>query len=268
MQLIFRWLGNAGFEFHLGNTVLLVDPFLTRPKQSQVYFGRVSPDRQAIKAHIKACNHILVSHTHFDHFMDVPEIARLNGAVVHGSTNTCELAQKMGVPKELTHRINAGDKFSIGDMKVRVIPTVHPWIPGYTRGRLNKNLILSLRLRDYRMDTCLSFLIFFQGRRILVWSSTRIDHAEAADMLICRAVSGQRWYAEMMESVQPRLVIPSHWDDMFRPLSEPPWPYFSPPRLALPPIQRIDMREFAGKIKKASPECEMLVPERFKEYAF
>ena len=75
MQISFRWLGNAGFEFQLGNTILLVDPFLTRPRQTQVYFGSAAVDRQAINEHVKACSHILVSHAHFDHFMDVPEIA-------------------------------------------------------------------------------------------------------------------------------------------------------------------------------------------------
>ena len=71
---------------------------------------------------------------------------------------------------------------------------------------------------------------------------------------------------QLMESVQPRLVIPNHWGDMFRLLSEPPQPFFSTPRLALPPIQRIDLEVFKCKIRKARPENEVLVPERFKEY--
>ena len=110
----------------MGSTILLVDPFLTRPRQSQVYFGRVAVDRHAIKEHIKGCGHILVSHTHFDHFMDVPEIASSTSAVLHGSANTCELAQKLEIPEKQTHLINAGDKFSIGDIKIRVIPAAHP----------------------------------------------------------------------------------------------------------------------------------------------
>lgn len=265
---MFRWLGNAGFECRLGATILLIDPFLTRPSPSRIYFGRVTPDRRAIDKHIQTCDHILVSHAHFDHFMDVPDIAKNNLGIVHGSTNTCELAQRLGVPEHQNHFINACDEFDIGDIKVKVITAAHPWIPGYTRGRLDEKLIPPLRLRDYRMDTCLSFLITFQGRRILVWSSTRTEKAEPADMLICRAVSSQRWYEQIIESVQPRLVIPSHWDDMFRPLSEPQQPFFSPPRLALPTIRRIDMRKFELKIKKVNPECKVLVPERFREYPF
>jgi L-ascorbate metabolism protein UlaG (beta-lactamase superfamily) len=266
MPLHFRWLGNAGFEFKLGSTTLLVDPFLTRPKQSRVYFGRVAPDSQAVQAHIPSCDHILVSHTHFDHFMDVPGIAMRTGAVIHGSANTCDLARILGVPEDQTHQIMAGDEFVINGIQVRVITAAHPWIPGYMRGDLRAGLKPPLRLRDYRMDACLSFLISYRGSRILVWSSTGIEHAPAADVLICRAVSGGKWYAQIMASVQPHLVIPSHWDDMFRPLTEPPQAFFSPPRLAFPPIRRIDMREFDRKIKEARPGCEVLVPQRFKEY--
>ena len=266
MQFNYRWLGNAGFEFIFGNKILLVDPFLTRPRQNQLFFGRVAVDGQAIKEHVRECDHILVSHTHFDHFMDVPEIVMRTNAEVHGSANTCKLARKLGVPDKQTHTINAGDEFDLNGIQVKVIPASHPWIPGYTRGRLQEDLKPPLRLRGYRMDTCLSFLISFQGMRILVWSSTGTANAEAADVLICRAVSDERWYAQMMESVQPRLVIPGHWDDMFRPLSKPPRPFFLPPRLALPPIQMIDLGVFECKIRKAKPDCTVLVPERFKEY--
>jgi len=266
MKFAFRWLGNAGFEFRLGKTILLVDPFLTRPKQSQVFFGRTAVDRQAVNEHVKECSHILVSHAHFDHFMDVPEIALRTGAMVHGSTNTCELARKLEVPESQIHKIGATDEFSVDDIHIKVIAAVHPRIPGFTSGQLKPELKPPLRLRDYRMDSCLSFLISFQGRRVLVWSSIATENAIEADVLICRAVSNERWYAPLLASVKPRLVIPSHWDDMFRPLSEPPRPFFSPPRLALLPLRRIDLGEFEHKIKKVKPDCEVLVPERFKEY--
>jgi L-ascorbate metabolism protein UlaG (beta-lactamase superfamily) len=266
MQIKFRWLGNAGFEFDLGNSILLVDPYLTRPGQSRVCSGRTAPDSTAIKAHIYRCDNILVTHTHFDHFMDVPDIALQTGAAMHGSYNTCELAKKLGVSEKQTHLIKAGDEFTVGNMQVKVIPAAHPWIPGYTNGQLNKNLKPPLRLRDYRMDTCLSFLVIYQGRRLLIWSSTHTAYSQQADMLICRAVSSQKWYTQMIEKVQPRLIIPCHWDDMFQPLSKPPQPFFSPPRLAMPPLQRIDLREFERKIKKVKPGCRVLVPERFKQY--
>jgi L-ascorbate metabolism protein UlaG (beta-lactamase superfamily) len=265
MQISYRWLGNAGFEFRSGETTLFVDPFLTRPKRSEIYFGHVNPDISAIEAHIKDCSHILVSHTHFDHFMDVPEIAIKTGAKVHGSPNTCELAQVFGVSEELVHEINAKDEFSMDGVEVKAIPAAHPWIPGYAKGRMAETLQPPLRLRDYRMDSCLSFLISFPGRRILVWSSTHTEGAEPADVLICRAVSNQNWYARILKIVQPTLVIPSHWDNMFIPLSDPVQPFFSLPSLAVPLQRRIDMKEFVNKIRLAKPDCQVQIPERFCE---
>lgn len=266
MSITLRWLGNAGFEFTPGGQVLLIDPFLTRPKRRNIYFGQVAPDTGAIATHVTRCDHILVSHAHFDHFMDAPEIARRTGAIIHGSRNTCALARALGVPAAQIKLIRSGDEFTLGDIAVRAIPAAHPWIPGYTSGKLADDVQEPLRLRDYRMDDCLSFLITYKETRILVWSSTRTAGALPADTLICRAVSGTRWYENMLRAVNPRLVIPSHWDDMFAPLSEPPRPFFSPPKLALPPLRRIDLGEFARKARLAKADCEALVPDRFRQY--
>lgn len=265
MQCTLTWLGNAGFEFTLGRQILLVDPFLTRPPAGKVYFGRAAPDIQAIRARIHRCDGILITHAHFDHFMDTPEIARHTHAVIYGSENTCALAGLLGVPEGQARLVKAGERFTIGELRVEAIPAAHPWIPGYTRGQLNGRIHTPLRLREYRMDSCLSFRITWQGKRILVWSSTRTQGALPADLLICRAVSDQGWYRRMMEAARPRVVIPAHWDDMFRPLSEPVRAFFSPPRLAFPPVRRIDLGEFERKVLNACPGCRVLLPERFEE---
>jgi L-ascorbate metabolism protein UlaG (beta-lactamase superfamily) len=266
MLVLMRWLGNAGFEFQLGKTMLLVDPFLTRPKAWQVYFSRVEPDRAAIQKYVRACDHILVSHAHFDHCMDVSEIARRTGAQVHGSANICRLACMEGLPEQQTHLIQTGEKIRINGTTIKIIPAAHPIIPGYTSGTVKRGLSFPIRLRDYRMDTCLSFLIHYGKLKILVWSSTSTKSAEPADVLICRAVSSRRWYREILAQVQPRTVIPSHWDDMFQPLSKNPQPFFNTPRPALPPIGRINLEDFRNKIEEARKGCRVLLPHIFESY--
>ncbi|MBM3138543.1 MAG: hypothetical protein FJZ98_10200 [Chloroflexi bacterium] len=116
------------------------------------------------------------------------------------------------------------------------------------------------------MDECFSYLIIYQGKRLLVWSIISTERSVPADLLICRAVSGRHWYDRIMETVQPKAVIPSHWDDMFRPLSETVQPFFSPPRLAWPPVKRIDLKEFERQVIKAKLGCQVMVPERFRQY--
>jgi hypothetical protein len=267
MKIQLRWLGNAGFEFQLGKTTLTVDPFLTRPHFYQTYFGRVAPDEAALQKHITRSDAILVTHAHFDHCMDAPAVAIRTGASVHGSANTCRLMRAAGLPAEQTHVVAADDHFSINDVRVNVLPAAHPWIPGYTFGQLRGKLEFPLRLRDYRMDACFSFLLEFEGTRILVWSSTRPDGAPRADLLTCRAVSSQIWYDKLLGQVQPSLVLPQHWEDTYQPLSHDPQPFFSAPRLGVPPIGRIDLADFSARVRRAAPDCDILVPDIFKTYS-
>ena len=130
MAITMRWLGNAGFEFQIQSTCFLFDPFLTRPKAYQVYFGRVAADNASIKTHIPNADHILITHTHFDHSMDAPEIARHTGAIVHGSGNTCAVMRAAGLPDNQVHKISINDNFKIESVRVSVLPAAHPWIPG------------------------------------------------------------------------------------------------------------------------------------------
>lgn len=225
MPLTLRWLGNAGFEFQFKSTIFHIDPFLTRPKAGQIFFGHVAPDETALQKHIPHVDHILVTHAHFDHCMDVPEIALRVGAVVHGSKNTCRLMQAADLPEKQIHQISIKDTVQIGTMHISILPAVHPWIPGYTPGKIRANLEFPLRLRDYRMDECFNFLIDTGETKILVWSSTSSTGAPEADILTCRAVSNQRWYDNLLTQVNPQLVIPQHWDDFFPTAGSPTAPF-------------------------------------------
>jgi hypothetical protein len=200
--------------------------------------------------------------------MDAPAIAQRTGATAHGSANTCRLMQAAGLPAQQTHEIASGDEFEIKGIRVSVLPAAHPWIPGYTFGKLRQKLNFPLRLRDYRMDACFSFLLEFKGTRVLIWSSTRPNDAPRADLLTCRAVSSQYWYDELLRQVQPKLVLPQHWEDTYQPLSNDPQPFFSAPRLALPPIGRIDLTDFSARVQQAAPDCAILVPDIFKVYSY
>ncbi|MEM8678356.1 MAG: metal-dependent hydrolase, partial [Planctomycetota bacterium] len=64
------WLGHGGWSIKTASHTILLDPFLTD-----------SPTAPC-KADELAADFILVSHGHFDHIADVPEIAKRTGAEV------------------------------------------------------------------------------------------------------------------------------------------------------------------------------------------
>ena len=265
MPVSMRWLGNAGFTFRARQTTLMVDPYFTRPSFARLFSGRVHSDLNALEQYGCACDALLISHAHFDHCLDAPEIARRNGACLYGSANACAIARACGLPERQIHLIQAGDEINIGELRVSVIAARHPWIPGYAPGRFDERLRPPLRLRDYRMDDCFSFLIHSQPS-VLVWSSTSVRNTHPAQVLICRAVADAGWYRRLLATVEPGVVTPSHWDNLFQPLSHSPQPFLSPPRLAWPPVGKINLEEFSRRVRRARSASQALLPERFREY--
>ena len=59
----------------------------------------VEPDGPVIDAHIQRAGYILLTHTHPDHSLDMPYIARKTGAVVIGTESTANLARASGLPE-------------------------------------------------------------------------------------------------------------------------------------------------------------------------
>jgi L-ascorbate metabolism protein UlaG (beta-lactamase superfamily) len=264
--LSFYWLGVAGIELKCEEQTLLIDPFLSRPSIRYLFSGKANPDNELIKEKIEQAENILVTHAHYDHLMDVTQIAINAGACVFGSDNTCQLLKILGVREEKIKLIKVGERFLLGNIEINVIAARHPYLPLFDSGPLGSVHKHYLRLRDYRMDECFSFFIKFRSIKVLVWSSISTQGAIPADVLLLRAVANQSWYREMLEKVQPKLVIPTHWDDMFRSVDKPIQPFWAPPELHFPLLHRIDLDRFQRVIHQIDPQCKVLIPTIFQPY--
>jgi Beta-lactamase superfamily domain len=96
-SMVLKWLGNAGWEIQIGQTIILIDPFLSR--------GEANPnaewktDEAAVLRVIKRADYIFAGHSHADHIADVPFIAKKFGSKVIGSRTTTNIALTGGVDK-------------------------------------------------------------------------------------------------------------------------------------------------------------------------
>ncbi len=266
-----RWLGVAGIELTAHDRILAIDPFFTRPPFWRMAIGRVRPDRALIARHLPRCDWILVTHAHWDHLMDVPDLARRTAATVWGSPNACALLAACGLPQAQIRPIHGGERLVLGDWTVDVLPGEHMRAPGFAPGPLPADLRPPLRLRDYRMDLCFSFALQIGRLRLLDWHSNTLDWAVLADVLFLGPDQPLPYYRQLLRAVRPRLVIPVHWDDLFCPLSRPIHPVLAPPRWAWPPVRRMDLPRFRQEVEQMArdqgmPETEVWIPERFRPY--
>jgi L-ascorbate metabolism protein UlaG (beta-lactamase superfamily) len=264
--LSLRWLGVAGIELGYQGQSLAIDPFFSRPNLWRILFEPLKPDEAAIAGKTGPYEHILVSHSHYDHLMDVPAIARATSARIYGSPNTCQIVESAGIPVSQTRVIHSGDSFGCGDFNVEVFPARHVYIPGFSSGPLPKRLSPPLRSHQYRTDACYSFLIQTGGLRLLDWMSVGLDHAVPADVLMVALLGDEAFFKALLQIVRPRLIIPIHWDNFFRSAGRPLKPIVKPPGWSLRALRKMDPQPWSEMIHRLGPDTEVLLPAIFSYY--
>jgi len=265
-RLSFRWLGIAGIELSYHNQVLLIDPCLTRIPFWRLWYGKLHSDHSLVAQVIPHADHILITHSHYDHLLDAPGLAITHGAGIYGSPNTCALSKLSGVPSVQIHPVQSGVTLDLGCFSVKVIPANHRRIPFFLPGSLSPHLRSPFTARQYRLDLCFSFRISVDGFSLLVNAGSPPHLIPAADVLFLHPFYSNTHYRQLLEAVRPRVAIPVHWDDLWRPLSQPPQPSFQPPDLAFPPLRRVNLALFQQALLRLDPTLQVLLPERLKEY--
>lgn len=263
-----RYLGTAGWYLRTAGQGLLLDPFFTRLPMWRAVAGRARPARQIIETRTPPADWIFVTHAHYDHIMDVPDAAAFTGADVYASQQSCDLLRILGMPGSQVHVIRDGEQIICGPYTVEVHVSRHRTIFGRIpyQGRLRRGLVPPLRARDYRIDVQYSLRIGVGGVTILVTSGVDDEPAVRSDVLIVGADAGQARLNPILKGVQPRLVLPNHWDDMFRPLSKPVRPMRVPPQGIIPSLKRIDLAAFTAQVRQAWPAARVLLPDLFTPY--
>lgn len=268
MVIKFRWLGAAGLEFEADGQTLLVDPFFTRPPAWKILLRKgVASNRGLIRQCVSRADYVLVTHSHYDHLMDVPEILRMTGAQAVGSENTCKIIQAYGIEENRLSQIKVGDNLNLGPFSIEVLPAHHTntpldrWITGFLPARVNHNH-LPMRLMDYRMDACFSFRIMVQGSAILVG-----NYPVAADILFLSPFYSTKDLEKLLTQILPRQVVPIHWDNFTQPLTATLKPMLVTGRQGWggwPPVRSLKLDEFIERVRKIRPEVIINQPILFQ----
>jgi L-ascorbate metabolism protein UlaG (beta-lactamase superfamily) len=90
-----EWLGVSGYRLTFEGQTLFIDPYLSRvPFRDLVLRRPTLPDPAALDRFVRAPGEVvgvLVGHTHFDHAVDAPAIARRFDCKAYGSDSLVTL---------------------------------------------------------------------------------------------------------------------------------------------------------------------------------
>ncbi|MFN7156936.1 MAG: MBL fold metallo-hydrolase [Acidovorax sp.] len=114
-----------------GETALLTDGFFSRPGKLQTFLGKVEPDLQAIAQGLERAGltgktgrlaAVIPVHSHYDHAMDAPEVARRTGALLLGSPSTANVGRGAGLPEAQIHTAKLGEPLRFGRFTATLYP--------------------------------------------------------------------------------------------------------------------------------------------------
>lgn len=253
-DLSYRWLGVAGLEITAGEAVLLVDPYLSRLPFCSM-FRRLHANPAAVEASIRRASYMFITHAHYDHLLDAPEVARLTGAPLYGSPNTCRLAEALGVPDSQTHLIDYGDHLRLAPFDIVVHAARHIPVPLFGPGRLPRQLKPPFTVFSYRMDTNFCLDIRVAGVRLITDPGLTPEVIGPVDVLFMYPFRNEDHLRRALPALSPRLVVPVHWDNFWRPLSLPLR------STLLPSLIKLNLTRQLNLVKEIVPGSQILKPE-------
>jgi L-ascorbate metabolism protein UlaG (beta-lactamase superfamily) len=124
-----EWLGTAGYRLTLSGHTLLIDPYLTRVPLRAVFrrtaaYADPTLHERYIRPTAGKVVGILVGHTHFDHAIDVPELARSLNAPAYGSDSLVRLMRLYGLGDQAIE-VEPHHAYELGPFTVRFVPSLH-----------------------------------------------------------------------------------------------------------------------------------------------
>jgi len=276
-ELHARFFGTSTIYLSDSRNALIIDGFFTRQGFIETFFERMHSKTQVThsilaKADIDEVDFVLVAHSHYDHLLDSETTAKKTGAVVVGSKTTLSLVENVS-----TKLINVEKTLKNGEFEISFFKTPH--VEKSTFNHLLEKL-LTWTLGGGKFNDSgdvYSFFIRHPKANLLIVPSANIDKALAlpdrADVVFLGIgiLSKQEkkeiesyWEYAVVNSCA-KWVIPIHWDNFTKPLTEPLTP---PPRIFDDVIYTVDvLKNLAKKGGCDGGPVKIVFPKAFEPFS-
>jgi L-ascorbate metabolism protein UlaG (beta-lactamase superfamily) len=227
-----QWLGVSGYRLMYEGASLFIDPYVSRVPLRSLFLRRCTlPDPAMLDRYIAAPGTVagvLVGHTHFDHAVDAPAIARRFGAKAYGSASLARLMWLHGLG-DLAVEVAPRERYELGPFVVTFVPSRHSKLLFGRRvpfdGELTCDQLDGLSPGAYRCGQVWGIRIEVAGVSLYHQGSANLDDQELGrdpvDVFLA-GVAGRevtpRYWERVLPRLDPRILVPTHYDNFFAPL--------------------------------------------------
>ncbi len=243
--LTVRFTGTSTLLFSDGETAWMVDGWFSRFGPRALFRGEIAPDLAAIERGLarNAVDRLAVVipvHSHFDHAMDSPEVARRTGAVLLGSPSTANIARGVGLPESQIRIAKDREPVSFGRFEITLIETRHFEFPdpevrkqALEDPEITAPLVPPVGAFDYRLGTPYAIHVRHPLGRFLIqgsagWVEGGLEGVDADVVFLGIGGLGtqtadyrERYWRETVTRTGATRVIPIHWDSLMEPIEGP-----------------------------------------------
>ncbi len=237
--LTVTWLGVATLLISDGTSALMTDGFFSRPSLGSVAMKRVEPSLERIigcleRTRVRSLEAVIPVHTHYDHALDSAVVAGRTEAMLVGGESAANVGRGFGLRHERIIIATPGEPMVFGAYEVTLFESKHSPPERYP-GVITEPVVPPVKVSAYKCGEAWSVLIRHQptNHRLLVQGSAGFVEGalsgQQADVVYLGV--GQLgllpeqymvdYWNEVVRSVGARRVVVIHWDDFFRPLTEP-----------------------------------------------
>jgi L-ascorbate metabolism protein UlaG (beta-lactamase superfamily) len=230
-----KWLGVSGYCLTYEGVSIFIDPYVSRvPLRTLLLRRRALPDPAMLDSYALAPGEVaavLVGHTHFDHAVDAPAIAARHRAPAYGSSSLAHLMRLHGLG-ELAVEVEPHQRYEIGPFLVTFVPSRHSKLLFGRKvpmdGPLTCEGLDGMVPTAYRCGPVFGIRIEVAGTPLYHQGSADLDdealgHAPV-DVFLAGVAGRQvtpRFWDRILARLEPRVIVPTHYDDFFAPLGAP-----------------------------------------------
>lgn len=240
-----RFSGTSTLLFSDGETQWMIDGWFTRPGPLTTLFGEIEPDLEAIdyglaQNKVTGLDAVIPIHSHYDHAMDSPEVARRTGAMLIGSEASANIARGWGLPEEQIRVVSDREVVRLGKFSITFIESRHFLFPDaelvdalLTQSEIPEPLVPPATVYDYKLGKAYVLHVRHPRGDFMIVGSAGFVPGKLAGINVDTLFLGigglgsqtaeyrDQYWEHTVQTVDPERIILIHWDSLTSPVDGP-----------------------------------------------